>query len=240
MSTKSSRTKTDLYGWQAIMGLNKLEGNKIVNYRYNPLKEGTIPGGQVRDILEMESGKIWIAALKLAVFDPIQKTFTTFQMPDSIPELSFANAIVQEQDGHIWVGSNTGLYQFTLNGHWNRFHMKISHFTIHEDSNKEDLIYALAIGKDNTLWVGTYSDGLHRFDLQTKAFEKIVPEDNETAYVLSGAIWDIIRDSNNDLWVSTLSGLAIWEDGDDNPKQLESLGENEFDFKKRYPIALGG
>ena len=212
-------------------GLNKLEGNSIVNYRYNPLKEGTIPGGQVRDILEIESGKIWIAALKVAVFDPIQKTFTTLQMPDSIPEITFANTIVQDQNGNIWIGSNTGLYQFSLNDPETALY-NISYFSIHQDSNQEDLIYTLALGKNNTLWVGTVSNGLYKFDMQTKLFEKIVPVDKKTAHVLSATIWDIIQDSNNNLWISTLNGLAIWKKGDDEPKQLKSLSEGKFEFKR--------
>jgi len=214
-------------------GLNKLEGNTntIVNYRYNPLTEGSMPGGQVRDILEIESGKMWIAAMKVAVFDPIQKTFTIIQIPDSIPQLNFANALVQDQQGNVWVGSNTGLYKFSKNGKDAAIY-NISYFSLKNDPNEQDLISALALGKDNTIWVGTYNDGLFRFDLESKAFNQVIPEDKETAHVLSGDIWDMLLDSRNNIWISTLNGLALWKDGDDYPKQLKSIGEGEFTFKK--------
>jgi signal transduction histidine kinase/ligand-binding sensor domain-containing protein len=212
-------------------GLNKLEGNSIINYRHNPLKEGTIPGGQVRDILEVESGKIWVAAMKVAVFDPIQKTFTIIQIPDSIPQLNFANALVQDYEGNIWVGSSTGLYQFSKKEEDTDL-FNISYFSIKNDPNQQDLINALALGKNGTLWVGTYSSGFYRFDMGAGRFQQIVPEDKETAHVLSGDIWDIILDRKNTVWISSLNGLAIWEDGDIAPKQLTSLGEGKFQFKR--------
>ncbi len=211
-------------------GLNKLEGNAIVNYRYNPLKEGTIPGGQVRDILEIESGEIWIAAMKVAVFDPIQKTFTTIQIPDSIPQLNFAFSLLQDSEGNIWVGSNTGLYRFARNGA-DTDSYDISFFSIKNEPNEQDLINAIALGKDNEIWIGTYSEGLYLFDIESKTFNQITPEDQETAHVLSGAIWDIILDNDNNLWISTFNGLAFWEDGDKYPKQIKSIGEGEFSFK---------
>jgi ligand-binding sensor domain-containing protein len=136
-------------------GLSRFDGRRFVNYT---TADG-VPHIHVNDVIEARNGDYWIGTDGgLALFSPGHpgQRFVTFK-PDGPPEALFANAVLEEPDGAVLVGTGNGLYRLRRTGSDGRFeHVRygappgvpaaISIHTLHRD-------------REGSLWVGT-SGGL--------------------------------------------------------------------------------
>jgi diguanylate cyclase (GGDEF)-like protein/PAS domain S-box-containing protein len=129
-------------------------------------------------------------------------------------------SILQNHNGNIWLGTSTGIsilsreekLLFTYNAQINiNFGLESSH------------ILSLFIDSNNSIWVGTYSGGLYRYNADSseiKLFNKEpirlietddfseMPKQSKVSGLsgLSGKIvWGLSEDSNGKIWVGTQS-----------------------------------
>lgn len=212
-------------------GLDKLDGVNIINYRYNALDEHSIPRGQVRDVLETGSGHFWVAAYKLAIMDVGKGVFKTVTFPDSIPAFEYGFSIVQDDNGDIWAGALTGLYHLPFQD-FMADTLVVNYYAVQNVDFESVAIRSIVKGNDNILWVGSRA-GLYQFDMQTRSFNKPGPFDDSVDEVLTGDIWDLLIDRNQNLWISSLTGLAKWHDGEDMPEHIVSLDEGKVSLRNQ-------
>lgn len=120
-------------------------------------------------------------------------------------------------DGTIWIGTeDKGLFQFnSKDGSIIPFrHPLLSHN-----------IHGLCLD-GNYLWVGTFSGGLNRIDLNTMAL-KHYSKGEEANTLNANNIFSIYRTSTGDLWIGTTSGLLIYNRETDDFRRIPEL-ENVF------------
>jgi diguanylate cyclase (GGDEF)-like protein/PAS domain S-box-containing protein len=138
-------------------------------------------------------------------------------------------SILQNQNGNIWLGTTTGItilssdekLLFTYNAQNNvNFGLESSH------------ILSLFIDSNNSIWVGTYSGGLYRYNADSseiKLFNKEPIEPEELSEIplqskvsgLSGKIvWGLSEDSNGKIWIGTQSN------------GLNQLDTDNYEFKQ--------
>lgn len=103
-----------------------------------------------------------------------------------------ANAILQDKDGYLWVGTWNGLNRY--DGYSFQTYAPILRDTS-SLSNRE--IVALLEGKDGNIWIGTTS-GLNCFNIDSEEI---------TSFPFSHRIISLCQDDNNNIWVGT------WNDG---------------------------
>ena len=212
-------------------GLDKFDGVNITNYRYNALDKNSIPRGQVRDVLESVAGRIWVAAYQLGILDPGKGIFKTLNFPDSIPAFEYGFSILEDDNGDIWAGANTGLYHLPFQD-FMADTMKVNFYSVENQDYKTVPIRSLTKGQGDLLWVGTAA-GLYQFDMQEKTFSKPGPFDTSVDEVLSGSIWNLLEDSKNDIWISSFTGLAVWRDGEDMPEHIISLDDGRINLRNQ-------
>lgn len=108
--------------------------------------------------------------------------------------------IVQDSLGYIWFGTVDGLYRF------DGFNYTVFR---HDDSNDEslsnNLIRAIALGRDNKIWIGTQGSGLDCFDLKTEKFRHYVHNDTVANCLSGNEIWSLAIDHNGDIWIGSVS-----------------------------------
>lgn len=120
-------------------------------------------------------------------------------------------------DGTLWIGTeDKGLFHFNpANGEIVPFlHSELGHN-----------IHGLCLD-GNSLWVGTFANGLNRIDLRTKALTHY--SKGEASNTLnSDNVFSICKTSTGDIWIGTTSGLLRYNRSTDDFQRMAEL-ENVF------------
>ncbi len=133
---------------------------------------------------------------------------------------NFISALYEDSDGFIWVG--------TVNGYLNCFNRKTEVFkryfvndffaTIKNPEtdfydyplafsrNQINSVTAITEDKDGYLWIGTWGNGLIKFDRKEGRGTHIHNDPNNPLSLSSDRIIDIISDRNGDIWIATFGG----------------------------------
>ena len=150
------------------------------------------------------------------------------------------NAIFQDQQGFIWLGTSDGLNRY--DGY---------SFTVYKNDpndpnsltgNQISAIYE-APSEPGVLWIGVNNSGLVRLDRETGIFTPYLPDPDVPTSIKSGHITDILEDHTGRFWVATADGLHemnrtsgefnVYSNEMENP---ESLSSNEVTslFEDRF------
>ena len=99
-----------------------------------------------------------------------------------------AEAIIQDSDGYVWIGTNDGLNRY--NG---------SEIKVFDSNDEDENIYSITKDKYDNLWIGT-NQGLHKVDSKsTRAYPYSVGNTKTSEW---GKVRSIFFDDDN-MWVGT-------------------------------------
>lgn len=132
--------------------------------------------------------------------------FRTFATAEGLSQPT-ARAMVQDQSGFIWIGTQDGLDRF--DGHQFRI------FKSDRDdpwSLSQNHIWALAMAGDGRLWVGTQAGGLNRYDPTLDRFEIFRNEPGKPGTLASNHVTALLMDRGGRLWVANSAGQMQWFD----------------------------
>ncbi|WP_308777284.1 two-component regulator propeller domain-containing protein [uncultured Bacteroides sp.] len=110
------------------------------------------------------------------------------------------NALCQDNDNFLWIGTKHGLHRFD----GTRF---VSYFHDRQDSCslKDNEVHSLYVDNRQTLWIGTAS-GLQRYLPESDNFQSVVLDNADTG----GRITGILQCSDNTL-LCNVSGTGIFQ-----------------------------
>jgi len=120
------------------------------------------------------------------------------------PSSDIIRCIIAEDDRHLWIGSTAGLEFFDLNK------KKVTLFKPYPSMNTlsaRNLVRALCKWGNNTLWVGTSTGGLNKFDISQKRFVERYTHKPGVNSISNNKINDIFIDSKEYIWLATGRGL---------------------------------
>ncbi|MEO9887380.1 MAG: two-component regulator propeller domain-containing protein [Balneola sp.] len=194
---------------------------KFKNYS---LEEG-LSQSTVYAFLEDDLGYLWIGTRDgLNRFDN-NKFVTYYPSFDETNSLSnrSVRALVKDEEGFIWVGTDGGGVD--------RFNPKTSSFlnlcklVTSEDCELKTNITSLDVS-DNILLIGTRTNGLYKYNIDTKTLNKELD--------LSSTIWDI-KSYKEVIILATSDGLIFWDSlvqttylKDQEVRALELLNESQL------------
>jgi signal transduction histidine kinase/ligand-binding sensor domain-containing protein/DNA-binding response OmpR family regulator len=193
-------------------GINVFDKNGIVkHYLHDPANANSLVGNYVLNIIQDYKGNFWMGtwADGLGSFNPKTGKFTNFKHDAKPGSLSNNNiyALTQTRDNRIWVG--------TYNGGLDLYDEKSGTFSAFEyDPNdpksiSSDRVYALLEDRNNNLWVGTFDAGLNLMDRKTGKFTRFQHDEKRNS-ISNNSIPDLFEDSKGRIWISTLSGLNLF------------------------------
>ncbi|MCK4749177.1 MAG: hypothetical protein KAT15_19125, partial [Bacteroidales bacterium] len=157
--------------------LEDVEGNILVGTNENGLcifkgeqfvsfseKNGLI-NNQVWSVLQDRSGKFWFGTNGgVSIYDPARPAGEDFRHLTS-DQYIIGNQIrflKEDRQGHIWIGTyGNGTYEY------DPVKRKFSYSFRINSHNKQLIVTAMEIDRDNNLWVGT-TDGLIYYDINSK------------------------------------------------------------------------
>jgi len=150
---------------------------------------------------------------------------------------NFISALFEDSEGFIWIG--------TVNGHLNRFNKKnevIKRFYVNDyfkterkpdvnfydyplafSRNQINTVTSITEDKDGYLWIGTWGNGIIKFNKKSNAGFHIFHEPDNPNGISSNRILDIIIDSNESVWIATFGG------------GINKLDKNYFIYCRKNP-----
>jgi len=142
-------------------------------------------------------------------------------------------AIVKSTTNDLWIATRKGL---------NKYHYKtqqFSFFNFDKDPHSEIEISSLNLQNDSTLWVGTFTSGLIKFNTNTHEYNFITTKDG----LANNSVYSIrIPKHEKDLWFSTNRGISKYTIASGNIKNFSSiygLQDNEFSEGSDYKDSDG-
>lgn len=223
----------DSYGYIWIggtSGLSRFDGYEFHNFRFQAEDSTSLPVGLVLDIEQDANGNILVAhGSGLSIYSYQTDDFYNVQLPDSIQFFEFVRDIHFDPAGNIWLSSVFGIYKVEQNGD-DRQDLEISFYRKQNFEDELARINSIITKDENTLYLGT-DEALFEFNKETTEYKKLVFSDTSVVAALGSEIWSMHRDQNETIWISTLTGLLKWEDGQSEPEIVSTLGNSSFDFR---------
>ena len=161
----------------------------------------------IRNVAGERSGMLWVSTRGgVHHFDPASGKFTTFRHDPADPASlsdNMVRPVLEDRQGRVWIGTFHGLDLY------DRATGKFRHYR-HEphdaSSLSHDEVHYLHEDKRGVLWVGT-ANGLNRMDADAQGkirFRRFLRKDG----MADDAIAGILGDDNEQLWLSTNSGVT--------------------------------
>ena len=200
-------------------GLNKLDpgSGKFTRFRYDPDDPGSISHDAIRVIYMDQSETLWIGTGDLFDyeeidgglnrFDPHAGSFTRYLHDPADPGSLIANqisAMLEDSQGNFWVGTvSNGLHIMDRDrGTFKRYDQaSANQHDLGSSLTSDPASFISFLAEDMTghIWIGTFDEGVIRYDLQSGNVKKL-----DDSAGLKDAVFD------NPDWRNFAAGKSFW------------------------------
>ncbi len=171
--------------------------------------------GMVISLAETADNAVWAGTLAgLYRLDPVTLKFRGYGEQEGIRG-STIRRLLAGKNGELWIGSNTGLFQWTpaQNSVADSAHKDVNRGTIRaikmaDGSDLNADVNALALQDDGRLWVGS-TIGVHTLAPDSKALRTVQAALNGSRQSAKHSIVGMLVDRQNRIWVDTSDGLNL-------------------------------
>lgn len=187
-----------------------LNKNEITHYKNIPGNLNSLSVNDVTSLYLDHKGILWIGTLYggLNRFDPETKKFKVYlhNQDDSLSIVSnWVQQIIETTDSTLLVGTNDGLQ--ILDRKTQTFHHFSSFMNVNEVLLPKTIsVNALFKDNDRNIWIGTWLQGLYKYEYRSKKIFQYLPNPKEQFSVSSNKITFITEDSKGYIWIATHSG----------------------------------
>lgn len=206
-TTSLWKQDNNLYvGTSEGLKIMNLKTNEIITYADDYLNEKSISSNSILDVFIDKQSNLWIGTIRGLNVAYKNRGFQGYHIfLDDINNDINVNTICKDASNQLWLGYTIGFEVFDKNNTSVKFFNKkegllptsqISEvFCIYEDSQKN-------------IWIGTYINGLLKYDPETKLFRQYYPGKRD--YDIPGAdVRDIQEDAYGNLWI-VIHGKGIY------------------------------
>jgi signal transduction histidine kinase/ligand-binding sensor domain-containing protein len=130
---------------------------------------------------------------------------TRFSTPEGLSS-NQVHAIVQDQTGFMWIGTDAGLNRFDGTS------FKVFKHTDDSTSLSDNYVGTLLVDRQGALWVGT-GKGLDRYDAENESFFRCAPQSTDGGEISGSGVNVIFEDRAGTVWVGTGAALHRRERG---------------------------
>jgi signal transduction histidine kinase/ligand-binding sensor domain-containing protein/DNA-binding response OmpR family regulator len=166
-------------------------------------------------------GRMWIGTPHgLCCFDGAEYThYTKYQSGKNHISNNIVQAILPRPNGDVWFGTPDSLNIYSWKDD------KISSYGKVKGLKSKD-ITVLASGSNGNVWLGTFGEGLFKYEQKKDAFTTIgvVSRQHGTEKIMA-----LCEDSNHQLWIGTrYNGLFLYSPSVNECKPIRGIAPNEF------------
>jgi signal transduction histidine kinase/ligand-binding sensor domain-containing protein/AraC-like DNA-binding protein len=210
---------------QGVWELNK-NGTQLLNvYKESADDPYSLHGNGVYDIFYDTGKRVWISTISGGISFYTMASPLVNQIIHHSNEVNSLvnndiNSILEDRNGKIWFATNNGI------SCWNR---KSNQWKNYYCNKLEQAQVFLALCEDDSgrIWAGSYSSGVYVLDGNTgKELAHYSHEESQLPLV-SNFIFDILKDSQGDLWIGGVNGKFV----------CYKSKENKFKIYTEEPIS---
>lgn len=195
-------------------GLNKIDHktNKITTFYSEPGDLNSISGNTINALFCDKQGSVWVGTasngLDRISYDKQQEKYVVYHYSNDQTDLhtlpgNEINAILQDRNGILWVGTNSGLGRMDQGA---RKFDRYRNSNIQIKSLSSNGILSIFEDKSGTIWLGT-NNGLNKFNSVTNDFDRYLPDPDNPGSLSHFTVKAISEDIDGHLLVGTLGGL---------------------------------
>ncbi|OGU54376.1 MAG: hypothetical protein A2006_14450 [Ignavibacteria bacterium GWC2_35_8] len=193
-------------------GFDRIDLNKnaITHFKNVPGNSNSLSVNDVVSLYLDRKGILWIGTLYggLNRFDPVSKKFKVYlhNPKDSLSIASnWVQQIIETSNSSLLVGTNDGLQIFDRKAH------KFLHFSNYLKDKSTALprnlpVNALFEDSDRNIWIGTWLQGLYKYDFQSGKIFHYLPDTKNQFGISCNKVTYITEDSKGFIWIATHSG----------------------------------
>ena len=136
-----------------------------------------------------------------------QSVFFNRVLPPEGKTFLHITAMVQDKEGYMWFASKKGLYRYdgyTIISYKNN--------PLNPNSLGSNSLESMCVDSSGIIWIGTFGNGLDRFDPATESFTHFHYEAKNNESLSNDTVPAILSDSKGMIWVGTASGLDRFDD----------------------------
>jgi ligand-binding sensor domain-containing protein/signal transduction histidine kinase/DNA-binding response OmpR family regulator len=220
--------------FQAGLNAFDLKTEAFTHFRHDPSNKNSLAANNVYG-LRKEGNHLWILTYGggLDILDLTTNTFYNYTNhpidPNSLSS-ELTRVFLETANKNLWIGTEKGLNQVIKNdqGFPERFKVFLP----------KEKIYSLQEDQHQTIWIGTFTNGLFHFDPKKQHFEHFTTADG----LPGNTVFGILEVSEEELWLSTNNGLSKL-----NPKQKKftnynysnGLENSEYNFNAYFKTSDG-
>lgn len=218
-------------------GINVYEpksGN--VSYLSQEDNKNSLSKNEVWAITEDLEGNIWIGTANgggLNKYNPqtgVFKHFPAGQNLENSPSFNDIRSLLIDSKNNLWIG--------TYGGGLNKMNLQTGEFEFYQNKNKQksishDIITCVLEDKNGFIWAGTFGGGLNKINPLSHETKVYREKDGLPSDVIKG----ILEDDAGQLWISTLNGLAAYDQKSEifkNYKEEDGLQSDEFNLGSAF------
>ncbi|GAA4299551.1 two-component regulator propeller domain-containing protein [Aestuariibaculum suncheonense] len=160
----------------------------------------------VRTVFTDSQGRIWISSnISLNIYNSEKELLVSFENNTNGLQGNIAESILEDNNGTIWLGFyNGGLFKFNENPN-NLRASSFSNVSHKKKSNEVTIssVKSMTTGTPGTLWLINNEGHLVKFDIQANTFSAV----NDINISKDTNLTAVIKQDNNNLWLSSSSGI---------------------------------
>jgi signal transduction histidine kinase/ligand-binding sensor domain-containing protein/DNA-binding response OmpR family regulator len=174
--------------------------------------QSSLSGRTIRSILMDSAGIYWVGTFQEGL-NKYDKNQIHFSLKESDPfdknglTAPIVTSFADDNQNGVFVGTDGG--GISLFHPSSKSFEKCNILSGRKESSKNLAVLALEMGQDNTLWIGTYIDGLFAFNPATKHYQQYLAGPKSTDLNVND-IFCLKADSRNDIWMGTNEGITIF------------------------------
>jgi signal transduction histidine kinase/ligand-binding sensor domain-containing protein/CheY-like chemotaxis protein len=200
-------------------GLNvfDIKNNKFVNYQNRNNDPYSLSDDAVYTVFRDKEGGIWVGTYFGGLNYYHEKAFgLEYYYPSGVNNSLSGNAVsafLETKGGEFWIGTEDGGLNYfnSFDKSFKKYPFKTS-----QDSLSYHNIHALYQDIGGNIWIGMYTGGLNILNPKTGKIKRYKSKSSDPKTLSDNSVYSIDEDREGRIWVSTISGLNLYNPQDDS------------------------
>lgn len=201
--------------WQGGLNVYNPKTKSFKCFTHDNAASNTIASDNIWSLCSDSRGNIWIGHLLdgMDCYNPKTNTFIHFTPDNNTldPHKLMNNIIYKlyiDKHQNLWIGNNAGVDKISLNEFYNRKNISNIEFThIRNNNNAYAANQTICEDNEGNIWIGNERKGISILNNQNQTIKRI----NTQNGIPSNNIKALIKDFDNNIWISTDKGLAKYD-----------------------------